>query len=219
MKPLPGAWYIACLYGWRNRGIRHHLRRARRMADENEPGNEDTTAEEAAPGSGKRALIPVIGSVVAGLALGGLIGVVALGPRLASPAAPAAKSVAETGAAATPPADEHAPADGGHKAADGPPPIYQIDNLVLNPAGSGGAHFLLMSVALEARDPAGVEIIKARDAELRDAILRLFGSKTSEQVAEASSRDQLRAEVLTAVDGMFGRGVVRKVYFPQFVIQ
>ena len=193
------------------------------MAEETEPDTEETTVDEAAPAPSRRGLIQVAGSVVAGLTLGGLIGVLALGPRLASSTPPAAKHAAKTAspASATTSADAQSDAqsDAPPKPSDGPPPMYQIDNLVLNPAGSGGAHFLLMSVAFEARDAAAVETMKSRDAELRDAILRLFGSKTSEQVAEASSRDALRAEVLTAVDAMFGRGTVRKVYFPQFVIQ
>jgi flagellar FliL protein len=178
------------------------------MAEETESETEATTAEAAPAADGKkRGMLPVIGAVVAGLALGGAVGVMALGPKLAGRGAPAAKASADTAAAESP-----------RKSSDGPPPIYQMDNLVLNPAGSGGAHFLLMSVALEARDAAAVEMIKGRDAELRDAILRLFGGKTSEQVAEASAREALRAELLTAVNGMFGRGSVRKVYFPQFVI-
>ena len=189
------------------------------MADETEPDTEETTVDEAAPAPSRRGLIQVAGSVVAGLTLGGLIGVLALGPRLASSSAPAAKLAENVAGPADTPRSAAALADAPPTPADGPPPMYQIDNLVLNPAGSGGAHFLLMSVAFETRDPAAVETMKSRDAELRDAILRLFGSKTSEQVAEASSRDELRAEVLAAVDAMFGRGVVRKVYFPQFVIQ
>jgi flagellar FliL protein len=89
----------------------------------------------------------------------------------------------------------------------------------MNPAASGGAHFLLMSVALQVKDPSSLETIKGRDAELRDAILRLFSSKTIDQMTSMTARDTFSGELLSVLDKMFGKGTVAKIYFPQFVIQ
>lgn len=155
-------------------------------------------------------MLPLIGGVVAGLALGAAIGLTVLGPRLSASPAPASASKD------APAADSK---DGEVKKDAAPPPMYQMDNLVLNPAGSGGAHFLLMSVALELKDAATLETLKVRDAELRDGILRLCSAKTAEQVSEPAARDQLRSELMPMLAKMFGEGAVKKVYFPQFVIQ
>lgn len=153
-------------------------------------------------------MLPLVGGIAAGLALGAGVGLVVLGPRLSASPAPASTA-----------AESHDTKKEGEGKKNEAAPIYQIDNLVLNPAGSGGTRFLLLSVALEVKDAGTLELLKGRDAELRDTILRLFGSKTAEQVSEASARDQLRAELLTTLEKMFASGTVRKVYFPQFVIQ
>ncbi len=178
------------------------------MAEETTPPPEATEVPEK---KGIVAKLPLIGGIAAGLALGAGLGLIVLGPRLSASPAPAP----------TPAVQAH----GGksEKEADGKKtesaPMYQMDNLVLNPAGSNGTRFLLLSVALEVKDAGTADLLKSRDAELRDTILRLFGSKTAEQVSEASARDQLRVELLATLEKMFPQGAVRKVYFPQFVIQ
>ena len=179
------------------------------MADEN-PTEAEAVVEEPKAG-GVKALLPAIGLVVAGLAAGGGGGMFLLGPMLAP--RPHAAAQASDGAAKP----EHATKKGEKTSTT--LSMYQIDNLVLNPAGSGGTRFLLLSVALETKDENANEILKAHDAELRDAILRLFGSKTADEVAEASSRDALRRDVLDTVSKLFPSGTVKRVYFPQFVIQ
>ena len=180
------------------------------MAEETPPETEEA---EPAKKAGIARLLPVIGGVVGGLALGATLGFTLLGPKLSPKAAPApAVATAEGGTA---PAAEGAPPKKGEAA----PSIYQLDNLVLNPAGSGGAHFLLLSIALEVKDASALEILKGRDAELRDGILRILSKKTIEQVTELQARDQFAAELKTTLAKMFGEGTVVKIYFPQFVIQ
>ena len=180
------------------------------MAEE-KPSESEQAAPPAAKG-GMAKLLPLIGGIVGGLALGGILGFTLLGPKLSHRAA-AAPATADSAATAKKDAGPEA------KKGDAPPPIYQVDNLVMNPAGSGGSHFLLMSVALQLKDASSLEVIKGRDAELRDAILRLFSRKTSDQIADISARDQFAAELMAVLDRMFGAGTVAKIYFPQFVIQ
>lgn len=170
-----------------------------------------TTEPAEAPKGGLAGKLPLVGGIAAGLAMGATVGLMVLGPRLSASPAPA------HAAAAAAKEGDGAPAGEGKKADESP--IYQLDNMVLNPAGSNGAHFLLMSVALQVKDAATLELLKSRDAEMRDAILRLFGNKTVEQVSDASTRDQLRSELMAALGEMLPPGAVRKVYFPQFVIQ
>jgi flagellar protein FliL len=108
--------------------------------------------------------------------------------------------------------------DGGHAA--GPPPLYTISDLVLNPAGSGGTRFLMLSVAFDMKDSAAVETLKQRDAEVKDAVLALVGAKSVEQLAEVSAREPLKAEIKDLVSGILKKKkLIKRVSFPQFVIQ
>jgi flagellar FliL protein len=97
-------------------------------------------------------------------------------------------------------------------------PVHLLDNLVLNPAGSGGTRFLLLSVAFEVKSAAVLEQMKARDAELRDVVLVTLGSKSVEELADMHAREALKTELRTATEKTFKKGV-KRVYFPQFVIQ
>jgi len=179
------------------------------MAEEKAPETE--AAAEPAQKSGIARLLPLIGGVVGGLALGATLGFTLLGPKLSHKSTPAT-AVAD--------ASKSGSKDTGEvKKGDAPPPIYQMDNLVMNPAASGGAHFLLMSVALQLKDASSLETLKGRDAELRDTILRLFSRKTIDQISDISARDEFSTELMAVLNKMFGDGTVTKIYFPQFVIQ
>jgi len=97
--------------------------------------------------------------------------------------------------------------------------LYTVDNLVMNPAGTGGTRFIMVTVAIQLGEVAQVEALKQRDAELRDLIVGLFSRKTVDELADATRRDSLRAEVTAVVSPLVPRKAMRRVFFPQFVIQ
>lgn len=97
--------------------------------------------------------------------------------------------------------------------------VYTLDNLVLNPAGSDGTRFLLLTISFQVKSAATVDQMKERDAELRDAVLVTVGNRTVEQLADVAVRDSLKGELKAAARKLFRKGVVKRVYFPQFVIQ
>jgi flagellar FliL protein len=96
---------------------------------------------------------------------------------------------------------------------------HALDNLVLNPAGSGGTRFLMVSAAFELRDANTEQLMKDHEAEVRDRILELLGKKTVDELTDPSLRDGIKKQVLEAVIPIFPQGTVLKVFFPQFVIQ
>lgn len=183
--------------------------------------------------------------VLVGLGGGGFVGAKVVGPKLTAdlmanltPAELAAhtpkKKAAsddeeEGGDHADPEADgeeaadgEHAeaPAAGGEHGPPGPPPVYSISDLVLNPAQSGGTRFLMLSVAFDMKDSTGVELLKQRDAEIKDAVLALVGAKTVEQLSEVTAREPLKAEIKDLVAKIVKKKkIIKRVSFPQFVIQ
>jgi flagellar protein FliL len=149
-----------------------------------------------APAKGKRTvlILGVIG-IVAGLAAGYL----GVGPVLAKRRATATpRQEAESQGAAV---------------------VHTIDNLVLNPAGSNGSRFLMVSATFELRDGNTEQFMKDHEAEVRDHILALLGKKSVEELTDIALREGIKKEVLEAVVPLFPKGAVRKVFFPQFVIQ
>lgn len=187
----------------------------------------DTTPPNAAapaPAGMKRRL-PLLAALAGGLAVGAGTGAVVVGPVAAK-----ALGFSTTADAASPAGDaggHDAPAeDDGHggPAADSgagsdSPLVSTLDNLVLNPAGSGGTRFLLLTVSMECASNAGLATLAARDAELRDVVLSTLSRKTVDELADVASRDSIKTELITALNGRFGKGTVLRVYFPQYVVQ
>ena len=191
-------------------------------------------------------VLPII-MLVAGLGGGGFVGAKVVGPKLTAGidatltppelAAHAGKkkkahaegeeeehAEGEEGAEGEEEDGEEAHAEGDKKGGEhGPPtapPLYTMSDLVLNPAGSGGTRFLMLSVAFDMKDSTGVELLKQRDAEIKDAVLALVGAKTVEELAEVSSRDPLKAEIKALVGKIVKKPkAIKRVSFPQFVIQ
>jgi flagellar protein FliL len=117
-------------------------------------------------------------------------------------------------------ATEEGAKGGGEHGPAAAPPLYTLSDLVLNPAGSGGTRFLMLSVALDMKDSSAVEALKARDSEIKDAVLALVGGKTVEQLAEVSSREPLKVEIRELVGRITKKPKsIKRVSFPQFVIQ
>jgi len=150
---------------------------------------------------------PVLGAIIGGLLVGAAAGAFVLAPRLGG----ASHAPAGSG--------EHASAAATAESTAVPPTIYTIDNLVLNPAQTGGTRFLMASVALELGNPGLQHDIEVRDAEVRDVILRTLGSKTVGELTNIVQRDSLREELQSKLGASLPPGAIRRVYFPQFVIQ
>lgn len=97
--------------------------------------------------------------------------------------------------------------------------VHALENLVLNPAGSNGTRFLMVTAAFELKDAGTEQLMKDHEAEVRDRILALLGKKTVDELTDPSQRDAIKKEVLATVSPVFPKNTVLKVFFPQFVVQ
>ena len=185
--------------------------------------NETPQTPEGAPAAPPKAKLPMlIGMVAVGLAVGGGTGAALLGPMVAKKMGKVTPIVATAdGAHGGEAAEgEHAaPAEGGKEGEVVQAAIHVLDNMVLNPAGSGGSRYLLLTVAIEVGSPAALENFKARDAELRDIVLSTLGTKQVEQLTDMTAREQFKVEIIKAVEERIGKKSVKRIYFPQFVVQ
>jgi flagellar protein FliL len=157
--------------------------------------------------------------LLAGLVVGGGSGAViaiTLQSSNASAATPRAQGHAEEAHAA----EEEDEEELSREAKSKPRPIYMIEDMVLNPAGSQGTRFLMVSVAFEVKDNGATARLAERDAQVRDRILGVLAAKTvPELVAPDSAREAIRIEIRDSTARLFPRGTVRRVFLPKFVIQ
>src|SRR5690606_8176922 len=119
---------------------------------------------------------------------------------------------------------ECVPADGGANGAAkghaaGPAAVHTIENIVINPAQSNGTRYLMASVGFGLADAHGAELMKLRDAEVRDIVVRVLGSRTVAELSDVPTRDEIKAEMREKVTAIAGEHALVDVYFSQFVIQ
>jgi flagellar protein FliL len=166
-----------------------------------EAQNPDADAAEESPRPGK--LVPLLVLVVC-LLVGSGAGALVLGPKLfAAPSAEAGQAAED---------DEKQGGHGGEAVVA----LVLLENLVVNPANSGGTRFLLISFAFEPGD-ADPAVLQAAEPQLRDTFVTLLSKRTIAELGDLAMRDSIRAELLAATNRIVP-GVAR-LYLPQFVMQ
>lgn len=181
------------------------------MAEEATAATE--TPKEEAPKAKKGGLVLTLIAAVASLTVGGGVGVFVVGPRLAV-------GGGSDDAAAHGEATAEESGGGGHgKSEAKASPVYTMDNLVVNPAGTNGTRFLIVSFAVEVANAGLVESLAEHDAEIRDAVLHMLASRTVEQLNDLAARDELKVEVRAKVESLIGASNVYNIFLPQFVLQ
>ncbi|MDH5588465.1 MAG: flagellar basal body-associated FliL family protein [Gemmatimonadota bacterium] len=168
--------------------------------------------EEMEGGKKKGGILPALIIALVGIGGGGAAGMTVLGPMVAP-------MLAERAMAQSPEGGGGHGEGGGSGGEGGEAALHVIDNLVVNPAGSRGARFLLTSIALETFQAEQVDVLSARDIALRDALVVVLGGKTVEELSDMSLRPVLVEEMMIAIQRVMGDHVVRHIFIPQFVIQ
>lgn len=142
------------------------------------------------------------GALVVGLGLG----LIVVGPRLGGGAAPAAATAGAEGHEGK--GDQKVEARR----------IFRLDNIIVNPAGTQGQRFLIVSVAVEVTSEAAEARLKASEVPFRDAVTGMIERMTLTQLTQVGARDSVKAGVLEFAKKYAAASTVH-VYLPQFLIQ
>lgn len=184
-----------------------------------------------AKAKGKRApgprpnMIILIAMIAGPLLLGGGAGALLLGPKLVG-----GKTA---GAAEKKPKKKDKKHEGGEGEKSS---IYKIDNLIVNPAGSGGGHFLMTQIAIQCEDDKQVAVLKANEFKVKDLIITEIERATLEQLTAPGARDTIKVHILNVISPLVYTGGTEgkdaqadveegldhtplQVFLPQFVIQ
>ena len=197
-------WYACCFFSGAGSCLRLQLRDLDHMADDKPDTKKETESPSTQPAkAGKGALLGAIAAAsVLGVAVGGFV----IGPRVAQePGEPDAAS------------ESHAASEGGHEAGEGQ--FFELENLVVNPAGSRGERFLMVSVAFEVPDGETVNQLHEREVQVRDVVSATLESQTLETLTRQGAREGLKLQLREAIAELAGNPAWMRVYIPRFVIQ
>lgn len=160
------------------------------------------------------ASVPLLAvATLVGILVGGGAGAFAAGPLLAKRVV-ASMDLVEAGAAAS-------ASPGGAPSAEAAVSgaVHRVENLLVNPAQTGGSRLLMLTAALEVDDQAGVDRLVERDAQVRDAIMGVLARKNVVELVDMQGRDDIRGEITAAIDSVMGSPTVRGIFFPVYVLQ
>jgi flagellar FliL protein len=114
----------------------------------------------------------------------------------------------------------HGEAKGGHgeKGKDkAPSNNVALPPFVVNLADPNARRYL--KVVLDVEMTSNPELLEANMAKVRDSLLLLLSSKTSQDLATLEGKITLRKEIVDRLNQALGQAKVARVYFTDFVIQ
>lgn len=97
--------------------------------------------------------------------------------------------------------------------------IYPLEPFIVNIYDGQELRYLKVKIEMEMVGTGVKPEIDARVAPIRDSILVLLSSKTLQDVQDVQGKNQLKEEIMGAINRTLPPGKVGKVYFTDFVVQ
>lgn len=98
-------------------------------------------------------------------------------------------------------------------------PVFSLKPFVVNLADGKGRRYLKVSMKLELSSDELLEEVEKRQPQIRDVILTLLSSKTSDEVNSMEGKFLLREEIIKRVNTFLITGKITKIYLEEFVVQ
>jgi flagellar protein FliL len=99
--------------------------------------------------------------------------------------------------------------------------ICPLKSFVVNLLDKTGVEkrYLKVTLEVEVGKEEDKQLIDSNNPQLRDSILLLLSSQTLDDINTMEGKLALKQELLSRMKQILGEGVVRRIYFTEFVIQ
>ena len=98
------------------------------------------------------------------------------------------------------------------------PVTYTLESFNTNLSGVP-RRLIRVEMNLEMLDEEGFEEVIKLGAGARDGIVRILNAKNFDDVESVQGKLQLKNEIITQINGYLDKGVVKNIYFSDFVVQ
>lgn len=107
----------------------------------------------------------------------------------------------------------------GEGAAAGEQALFEVKQIIVNPASTVGSRFLSCSLAFEISSAADLQVFESREIQIRDALITILSARTVDELADVQFRESLRTQILNRVNQLGAPAKATAVYFKDFVLQ
>lgn len=97
--------------------------------------------------------------------------------------------------------------------------MIPLESFVVNLLDASEIKYLKVTINLEVDSEKGSAEVQERMPQIRDALLMLLTSKTSDDVKDIGGKLKLQDEMVSRVNNYLREGKVKAVYFTEFVMQ
>jgi len=97
--------------------------------------------------------------------------------------------------------------------------MFMMEDIIVNPSGTGGTRFLSVSIGFEVGSKETAESFEKREPVIKDALITILGSKTIEQLSDAKEKEITRYQIKKRVEQIMHVEDLAAVYFTDFILQ
>lgn len=97
--------------------------------------------------------------------------------------------------------------------------IYAINDIVVNPAGTGGSRFLSISFGFELEDALLHAEFENKEIIIRDALITILSSKTVSELTDPKQKEIVRYQIKKRISHIMDSDEIAGVYYTDFVLQ
>ena len=97
--------------------------------------------------------------------------------------------------------------------------VYTLDDFVVNLKDPSSKRYLKTKIALGFEDKKDLELLMAKQMQIRDVIIQTLRAKTTDEIMAVEKTDYLKKELMDNVNGLFEPDIVLDVYMVDFLIQ
>ncbi len=117
--------------------------------------------------------------------------------------------------------DSHGSAKSKHKGGHGAGQVHicDIEDIVINPAGTGGSRYLSASLSFELESAPAAALFEKREPIIRDALITILSSKTVAQLTDIKQKEIVRYQIKKRVAELLHTDELAGVYYTDFVLQ
>ncbi|UCD94032.1 MAG: flagellar basal body-associated FliL family protein [Candidatus Zixiibacteriota bacterium] len=105
------------------------------------------------------------------------------------------------------------------KRSNEPMEMFMMEDIIVNPSGTGGTRFLSVAIGFEIGSRETVLLFEKREPVIKDALITILGSKTIEQLSDPKEKEITRYQIKKRVEQLLQVDDLAAVYFTDFILQ
>ncbi len=96
--------------------------------------------------------------------------------------------------------------------------IFNIEDLIINPAGTSGQRLLLLSVGFGVSGDEELTLLQENEIIIKDMIIHTVSQKSLGTLSRIELKDSLKVELVDKINDTYPKAKVKNVYFSKYLI-